>query len=267
MEKTKSNNFSVRVKSMLKLDFQRMFKSKLFYIMLAVALIMPVLILVMTTMMDGSVSVDPQTGVETVMEGFKNVWQIIGTVSGGEQTATAMGITTMCNINLIFFAVAVFVGIFVADDFRSGYSKNLFTVRSDKTDYVVSKTITTFVAGILFLLAFFVGSMIGGAIAGLPFALEGINAGNIVMCLLSKMILMLALVPIYLVMSIIAKQKLWLSILLSIAGSALLFSMIPMITPLNSTILNVVLCIAGGAMFSIGLGFVSRVLLKKRDIL
>ncbi len=256
---------------MLKVDFQRMFKSKLFYIMFGIALVMPVLILVMTTMMDGSVMVDRQTGEESIIEGFKSVWEIIGSVLGGEQSAESaamgMSLTAMCNINLIFFAVAVFVGMFVADDFRSGYSKNLFTVRSDKTDYVISKTIVTFVAGVLFLLAFFVGSMIGGGIAGLSFALVGVNAGNIVMCLLSKMVLMLAIVPIYLVMSIIAKQKLWLSILLSLAGSALLFSMIPMITPLNSGVLNVVLCLAGGAMFSIGLGAVSRVLLKKRDIL
>ncbi len=256
---------------MLKLDFQRCFKSKLFYIMLGIALVVPILILIMTTMMDGSISVDPQTGKETVMEGFKNTWEIIGSVSGGQQSAESaamgMGLTTMCNINLIFFAVAVFVGIFVADDFRSGYTKNLFTVRSDKTDYVISKTIVAFVAGALFLIAFFIGSLIGGAIAGLSFTLEGVNVGNIVMCLLSKIVLMLAIVPIYLVMSIIAKQKLWLSILLSLAGSALLFTMIPMITPLNATILNVILCLAGGAMFSVGLGAVSRVLLKKRDIL
>ncbi len=271
MEKSSNVNFSKRLKSMLKVDFQRMFKSKLFYIMFGIALVMPVLILVMSTMMNGTVSVDPQTGAETIMEGFKNVWEIIGSVSSGQQStetaAMGMGLTTMCNINLIFFAVAVFVGIFVADDFRSGYSKNLFTVRSSKIDYVISKTIITFVAGALFLLAFFVGSMIGGAIAGLPFTLEGINIGNIVMCLLSKMALMLAIVPIYLVMSIIAKQKLWLSILLSLAGSALLFTMIPMITPLNATILNVILCLAGGAMFSIGLGYVSTLLLSKRDIL
>ncbi len=271
MEKIKTKNFAVRLKSMLKVDFQRCFNSKLFYIMLGIALVMPILILVMTTMMDGSVSVDPQTGVETVMEGFKNVWEIIGSVSSGQQTAETtamgMGLTTMCNINLVFFAVAVFVCVFVAEDFRSGYSKNLFTVRSNKTDYIISKTVVCFTVGASMILAFFIGSMLGGAIAGLPFDLVGVNIENIIMCLLSKMLLVLAIVPIYLVMSIVAKQKLWLSILLSLAGGALLFTMIPMITPLNSTILNVVLCLVGGVMFSFGLGFVDKILLTKRDIL
>ena len=52
-------SFTVRVKSILKVDFKRMFKSKLFYILLACALVVPILMTVMMTMMDGSVSVDP----------------------------------------------------------------------------------------------------------------------------------------------------------------------------------------------------------------
>ena len=77
-------SFSDRLGSMLKVDFKRMFKSKLFYILLACALILPVLMTVMMAMMDGSVSVDPQTGVETVMVGPENTWQNIGTLPGGE---------------------------------------------------------------------------------------------------------------------------------------------------------------------------------------
>ena len=107
---------------MLKVDFKRLFLSRSFYIIVAACLVAPILILVMTTMMDGSVTVDPNTGVETVMEGFDNVWQIIGTVSGASSDAGAsmdMSITSMCNINMLYFAIAALVCIFVADDFRS----------------------------------------------------------------------------------------------------------------------------------------------------
>jgi len=141
-----NNTFSKRLKSMLAVDFRRMFTTPLFYIMVGISLVMPILILVMTKMMDGTVSVNPQTGVETVMEGFDSVWQIIGTAGGGMGAdagagAMAMDITSMCNINMMYFAVAVFVCVFIADDFRSGYAKNLFTVRSKKDDYIISKTI------------------------------------------------------------------------------------------------------------------------------
>ena len=72
------DSFGKRLKSMLKVDFRRMMKSRLFYILIASALVIPILITVMMTMMDGSVSVNPQTGAETVMEGPENTWQSIG---------------------------------------------------------------------------------------------------------------------------------------------------------------------------------------------
>ena len=56
-----------RLKTMLHVDFRRMFTQPLLWIMVGSCLVMPILILVMTTMMDGSVSVNPQTGVETVI--------------------------------------------------------------------------------------------------------------------------------------------------------------------------------------------------------
>ena len=48
----------------------------------------------------------------------------------------------------------MFVCIFVREDFRSGYAKNLFTVRSQKSDYVISKTLASFVAGAGMLILF-----------------------------------------------------------------------------------------------------------------
>ena len=148
-----SDSFEKRLKSMMSVDFRRMFTTPLFYIMAGICFIMPVLILIMTTMMDGTVSVDPNTGVETTIEAFSSVWQVIGSASG-ESAAMDMSMTGMCNINLVYFMAAVFVCIFVADDFRSGYAKNLFTVRAQKNDYVISKTLIGFLGGVVMLLAF-----------------------------------------------------------------------------------------------------------------
>ena len=265
------NTFGKRLKTMLKVDFRRMFTMPLLYIAVGACLVMPVLILVMTTMMDGTVSVNPQTGVETVVEGFDNVWQIIGSVSGGtatgsETAAMDMGITDRCNIDMLYFLIAVLVCIFVSEDFRSGYAKNLFTVRANKSDYVVSKSLVCFVGGGLMILAFFIGSLLGGAIAGLPFEMVGFGVGELVMCVLSKVLLVAVFVPIYLIMSVAAKQKLWLSLILSFMVGMFLFMMIPMLTPLNATVMNVILCLAGGALFGVGLGAVSDQILKKTSL-
>ena len=259
-------SFGKRVKSMLKVDFRRMFKSKLFYILIACALVMPILMTVMMSMMDGSVSVNPQTGEETVMQGPENAWQNIGTPPGIEATEGGMDIFAMCNINMMFMAVAVFVCLFISDDFRSGYAKNLFTVRAKRGEYVVSKTLSGFICGALMLIAYLIGSILGGAIAGLSFDLHGLNAGNIVMCMLAKIFLMLVFVSIFTLVSVAAKQKAWLSICGSLGGGMLLFMMVSMITPLGSTIINVVLCAAGGALFAFGLGAASNAVLKKTSL-
>lgn len=269
--KFKRNTFGKRLKSMLKVDLFRMFTMPLLYIIVGACLVMPILILVMTTMMDGTISVNPQTGAETVIEGFDNAWQIIGSVSGEtaastEAAAMDMSITSMCNINMLYFFIAVLVCIFVSQDFRSGYAKNLFTVRAKKSDYVISKTLVCFVGGALMILAFFIGSLLGGAISGLPFDMAGFGATELVMCILSKVILVAVFVPLYLIMSVVAKQKLWLSLILSFMVGMFLFMMIPMLTPLNSTVMNVVLCLAGGVLFGVGMGAISNAVLKKTSL-
>lgn len=257
--------FGKRIKSMLSLDFKRMFKSKLFYILIACALILPVLMTVMMAMMDGSVSKNPQTGEETIMVGPENTWQNIGTFPGVE----AMGgneVFMMCNINMMFMGVAVFICLFISDDFRSGYAKNLFTVRAKRGEYVISKTLAGFVCGALMLIAYFLGSILGGAISSLSFDLHGLNAGNLIMCLLAKIFLMLVFVSIFVLISVAAKQKAWLALCGSLGGGMLLFMMVSMITPLSSTIVNVGLCFLGGTLFAFGLGAISKVVLKKTSL-
>lgn len=272
MEKTNEikfehNGFGRRLKSMLSVDFRRMFTTPLFYIMVGIAAVIPVLMLVMTVAAGGSTSVDPLTGIEAAAETepITNTWQAVEAVSG-ESSGMSSDIMSMCNINLIFFMAAVLVCIFVADDFRSGYAKNLFAVRSNKTDYVISKSIAGFVGGAFMILAYFAGAVLGGAVAGLSFDPGAAGTGGIAMCLLSKVLLMAVFVPIYLLMSVAGKQKLWLSMVGSFAVGLLLFMMIPSLTPLNSGIMNVIICLIGGAVFSAGLGAVSNTVLSKTSL-
>lgn len=265
-------------KTMLKVDMRRLLTSRMFYIMLGIALCMPIAILVMTSSLAGTETTNPQTGEVTVMEGFENTWQIIGTEggfdmmsSGGDNADPAtmgmnMDMTSMCNINLVYFMLAVFLCVFVGDDFRSGYAKNLFTVRAKKGGYVASKTIVGFIAGAAMLVAFFIGTVLGGSISGLSFDLGSAGTDGLVMCMLAKIFLTGVFTAIALAMSVYAKKRTWLSILLSLFGGMLLFMMIPMLTPLNSGFMNVFMCLAGGALFAAAIGSVSRVVLLKTDL-
>lgn len=250
---------------MLKVDFRRAFTMPLYYIMVGASFVMPILILVMTTMMGDMTTVDPVTGVETTMETFTNVWQAIAAASN-DSAAGGMSLTGMCNINMLYFLAAVFVCIFIADDFRSGYAKNLFTVRSKKTDYVISKLAIGFVGGVSMLLAYFIGAMLGGKIAGLPFDLGGVGVMNVFACMVSKIFLMSIFVAVYVTVSVAGKQRLWLSLIGSFAVGMLFFMMIPMITPLDATAMHVLLTFVGGGLFSAGLGGASNLILKKTSL-
>ncbi len=263
-------NPKTRFRSMLKVDFKRMLKSKLFYILIVCALVIPILMTVMMTMMDGTVSVDPQTGKETIIEGPDNTWQSIGAFPMAEGEAKApmggMNVMAMCNINMMFMGVAVFICLFISEDFRSGFAKNLFTVRARKGDYVVSKTLAGFTCGILMLLAYFIGAMLGGAISGLSFNLNGLTLWNLAMCMVAKIFLMLVFVGIFVIVSVGAKQKAWLALCGSLGAGMLLFMMVGMITPLNSTLINVLLCLVGDTLFSVGLGAISTKILGKTSL-
>ncbi|MBO7345760.1 MAG: ABC transporter permease [Clostridia bacterium] len=270
MEKTfEKNTFTKRLKSMLKVDTRRLFISPFFYIMVGIAFVVPILILVMTTMMDGTVSTNPQTGQETVIHGFDYVWQILGSVSssgGSEQAGMSMDLVSMCNINMMYFAIAVLVCVFVCDDFRSGYAKNLFTVRAKKTDYVISKTIVSSIGGGAMILAFVLGSIIGGAIASLSFEMVGFNAFNLICSIISKVLLVPIFVSIFLTMSVIGKQKSWLAICLSLGVGMFLFMVISIASPLDAGIIHIILCSVGSIGFAVGMGAISNAVLKKTSL-
>jgi hypothetical protein len=116
------------------------------------------------------------------------------------------------------------------------------------------------------IILFFVGAMLGGAIAGLPFDITGTSVGGIICCLLCKVLLVSVFTSLFTLMSVVGKQRLWLSLICSLGASMLLFAMVPMITPLDANVVNVILCLAGGVLFSVGLGFVSKVILDKTSL-
>lgn len=270
MEKSfEKSTFGKRMKTMLSVDLRKMFTTWLIYLLVGACLVIPILILVMTTLMDGQETVNQQTGEVTVMEGFDNVWEIIATVpSSGEGQATGMDIISMCNINLLYFGMAMLVCFFVCSDFKSGYAKNLFTVRASKIEYVISKTLVLFLGGALMIIAFIIGSVIGGAIVSLPFDPNEIGAGfgNLVWCIVSKLLLVGVFVPIYLLISVIIKHKPWLAVIGSGVVGMLLFTMIPMITPLNATYVNAIICLIAFLISGVGLGAISTLIIKRTSL-
>ena len=269
--------FPQRLGTMLAVDLRRMFSGSLLYLMLGISAVTPVLVLTMTTMFGGEAGSAAASNIAAANGTagsaatttsaavlFTSVWQAIGSTSSADMS---MDLTTMCNMNLVYFMAAVLVCLFECADFSSGFAKNLFCVRAKPAEYAASKVCVCWVAGALMLAAFFVGALLGGRLAGLSFAMDGFGVFNLVCCLLAKALLMGVFVGIYVVCATVAKRRTWMAMLLAFTVGMFMFMVISLVTPLDANLMHVLLCAAGAAIFGAGLAGAATQVLEHTDIL
>ena len=250
---TKSKQFYNRLMPMIKLDFYRLFHTPIFYIMVLVAALIPALVM---TMVGANEGMDVQT--------YTNVWQVFEGLSGN--TAGLMDFANMANINMVYIFAALMLSIFVSHDYSSGFVKNIFTIHSKKSDYVVSKSFAGIFGGACMILSYFLVTVIVGAATGKSFDLGGAGVGGLLMCLLSKMVLMGLFVPLYLSMAVLFKQKLWVTIIATFAVGILFYPVASLAVPLDATFLTLIMSALAAGIAFIGIGSVSSLILKKRDL-
>ncbi|MBQ7924164.1 MAG: hypothetical protein IJ329_02535 [Clostridia bacterium] len=190
--------FFQRIKSMLGVDFYRLFHTPLFYIFLGIAAVIPAMLIAMTGMTnpDGTVS-EPL---------FTNVWQAIATdtpIYGFE------GIDKYANMNMVFIFGGIMVSIFIGHDYKSGYVKQLFTTHPKKEDYIVSKTLTCAFAMACMCVTYVFGAIIAGALTRTSFS---VNFGNLLCAILGKMLMSLGWASLYTFLNIIFRKYFGISI-------------------------------------------------------
>ena len=229
MEKTNSlkfetPSFSKRIKGMLSVDFYRLFHTPLFYIFLAIAAIIPAMI-IGTTGMESS-----QTG-----SLFTNVWQAIAVES---PLYVVQNIGQYANMNMVFIFGGIMVSIFIGHDYKSGYVKQLFTTHAKKQDYMMSKSCVCAFAMACMCITYLFGTILAGLFVGLSFS---VNFGSLVCAILGKLIMSLGWASLYVFLNIIFRKNFWISIVSSfffgtgiiIIGAAAILG--------NSAILNIFL--------------------------
>jgi len=195
--KFNSPTFKQRLKGMLGVDFYRLFHTPLFYIFLAIAAIIPAMI-IGTTGMEGS-----QTGAL-----FTNVWQAIAV---DKPLYVVENIGQYANMNMVFIFGGIMVSIFIGHDYKSGYVKQLFTTHAKKQDYMMSKSLTCAFAMACMCLTYLVGTILAGALVGLSFK---VNFGSLLCSILGKIIMSLGWASLYVFLNIIFRKQFWISIIL-----------------------------------------------------
>ena len=126
-----SPSFVERIKRMLSVDFYRLFHTPLFYIFIAIAAIIPALII-------GTTGMENPDGTQAAAL-FTTTWQAIAAES---PLYVVNNIGEYANMNMVFIFGGIMVSIFIGHDYKSGYVKQLFTTHAKKSDYMISKSLT-----------------------------------------------------------------------------------------------------------------------------
>lgn len=194
-----SPSFGKRIKGMLGVDFYRLFHTPMFYIFVAIAAIIPAMILGTTGM------VDPQTGVAAPPL-YTNTWNII---AADNPLYVVSEIGEYANMNMVFIFGGIMVSIFIGHDYKSGYVKQLFTTHAKKQDYMISKTIVCAFAMACMCISYLLASIGAGFVAGTSFE---VNVGSLVCAVLGKMIMSLGWASLYTFLNVIFRRYFGISI-------------------------------------------------------
>ena len=223
-----SPSFGERIKGMLGVDFYRLFHTPLYYIFLAIAAIIPAMILGTSGMEN------PQTG-EVAEKLYTNVWHII---AAEKPLYVVNSIAEYANMNMVFIFGGIMVSIFIGHDYKSGYVKQLFTTHAKKQDYMISKSLTCAFAMVCMCITYLLGSVAAGLLTGLSM---DVKASSLVIAILSKMIMSLGWASLYTFLNIIFRRYFGISIASSFFfGTGILIIGVAAILG-NSSLLNVFL--------------------------
>ena len=195
-------SFYKRLKGMLGVDFYRLFHTPLYYIFLAIAAIIPAMILGTGGMEN------PQTG-EVSAQLYTNVWHIIAAESPLYVVNT---IGEYANMNMVYIFGGIMVSIFIGHDYRSGYVKQLFTTHAKKLDYMLSKTISCAFAMACMCITYFLGGTLAGLLTGLDFS---VNVGSLMIAIFGKLVMSLGWASLYTFINVIFRRKFGVSIVAS----------------------------------------------------
>lgn len=266
--KFESPSFLKRLKGMLGVDFYRLFHTPMFYIFLAIAAIIPAMIL-------------GTTGTETV-EGaapmYTNAWQIIA-ADNPLYVVSNMG--EYANMNMVFIFGGIMVSIFIGHDYKSGYVKQLFTTHAKKQDYMMSKTISCAFAMACMCITYLFGGVAAGLLTRVSFQ---VNVGSLILAILSKMIMSLGWASLYTFLNIIFRRYFGISIASSfffgtgilIIGVAAIVGNSPVLNLflygssvyacLNSNLLTLLVCLVVSVAWAIIYNVLGTRILSKSDV-
>ncbi|MBQ8080428.1 MAG: hypothetical protein IJ240_00865 [Clostridia bacterium] len=265
-----SPTLTKRLKSMLGVDFYRLFHTPMFYIFLAIAAIIPGMLSSMG-MMSG-----PNGAAAAPL--FTNAWNI---VAADSPLYVVHDIGEYANMNMVFIFGGIMVSIFIGHDYRSGYVKQLFTTHSHKSEYMISKSLVCAFAMVCMCATYLLGGIAGGLFAGMEFRA---NYFSLLLAILGKAVMSLGWASLYTFLNVIFRRQFGVSITSSfilgtgipIIGAAALLGNSPALNIflygssvnacLSSNLVTLLTCIAVSAIWAVIYNSLGTLVLNRSDV-
>lgn len=263
-----SPSFGERLKSMLGVDFYRLFHTPLFYIFLGIAAIIPAMVF-------GSSGMDASGN---AVQLYTNTWQMVASQT---PLYVVNDIGEYANMNMVFIFGGIMVSIFIGHDYRSGYVKQLFTTHAKKQDYMMSKSLTCAFAMACMCLTYLLGTVVSGLLMGASFEA---SIGSLVLSILGKMVMSLGWASLYTFLNVVFRRYFGISVALSfffgtgilIIGVAAVLGNSPLLNLflygssvnacLSSNIVTLLTCIVVSVAWAVIYNLVGTLLLNKSDV-
>ena len=258
-------SFSRRLGGMLGVDFYRLFHTPLFPIFLGIAAIIPALIL-------GTGGAD---GTDAL---FTNTWHMI---AAPEPLYMVHVIGEYANMNMVFIFGGIMVSIFIGNDYRSGYAKQLFTTHAKKQDYMMSKTLTCAFAMACMCITYLIGTIAAGVLVGADMT---VNAGSLLCAILGKIMMSLGWASLYTFLNIIFRKYFGISIVSSflfgtgilIIGAGAILGMNPILNIflygssvyacLSANFMSVIVCVVCSVVWAVIYNILGSFILSRSDV-
>ena len=259
-----------RMRSMLGVDFYRLFHTPMYSIFLAIAAIIPAMVVSMAGM-------GVQEGVQAAPLDA-NMWNII---AADTPLYVVRNMGDYANMNMVFIFGGIMVSIFIGHDYRSGYVKQLFTTHAKKLDYMLSKSIVCAFAMACMCVTYLLGGMAGGMLSGLSMR---VNFASLLLAILGKMVMSLGWASLYTFINVVLRRYFGVSITLSfilgtgipIIGAAAILGNTPALNLflygssvyacLSSNILTLLVCIIVSVLWAAVYNALGTLVLSRSDV-
>lgn len=170
-----------RVRALLRMDLRRLFHGKAFYIMIGIAVFIPVMML-------------------TQMSGSNDLMSFIG--SSGETTGAFGADMSLSMLNVL---TGILLTVYISREYRTGFIKNIITAHANKYDYILSKAVIALLCNVVFMAAYLLTLFILGGIMGVPTTIPSVL--GLVLYILEKLLLSIPLSMVMIAINLVFRRR------------------------------------------------------------